>query len=83
MRSQGKNPRSESLVRSHDITTIDANHAPFGTFADVQECSPFLVCVSESMLRRLTCCPGGPEELAAVWQETFINVHTALYEAYG
>jgi hypothetical protein len=26
---------------------------------------------------------GGAEELAAVWRETLLNIHTATYEAYG
>jgi len=26
---------------------------------------------------------GGAEELAVVWEETLLNVHTATYEAYG
>ena len=26
---------------------------------------------------------GGAAELAAVWRETLLNIHTATYEAYG
>eukprot|EP01052_Picozoa_sp_SAG31_P014579 SAG31_NODE_911_length_11071_cov_16.862195_3_plen_272_part_00 len=26
---------------------------------------------------------GGPKELAAVWEQTLLNIHTACYEAYG
>lgn len=89
MHFQEKSLISENLVRAPH-SSLDS-YAPvdvslrvvvqFHLFlAGLLTCRARLFCVRVSVFDGR---PGGPEELAKVWTQTYLNIHTAMYEAYG
>ena len=86
MHFQANSLKSENSVR--DPQKALNNYAPVTISivrihlfpSELLTCRACLCCVRVVVFGGRT---GGPEELAEVWQETFLNIHTAMYEAYG